>query len=91
MFFGRREQYMADIIGWGVGLALIGLIVWATVAMAGGGGRAASKRRGSGVQMMAAMMFGFGAALNPPQRHVAEAKDETQKGSPESGEPELEP
>jgi len=91
MFFGRREQNMADIIGWGVGLALIGLIVWATVAMAGGGGRAASKRRGGGVQMMAAMLFGFGAALDPPQRHVVEAKDETPKGSPESGEPGLEP
>lgn len=82
---------MADIIGWGVGLALIGPIVWATVAMAGGGGRAASKRRGGGVQMMAAMLFGFGAALDPPQRHVAEANDETPKGSPESGEPGLEP
>ncbi len=79
---------MADIIGWGVGLALIGLIIWATVAMAGGAGRTASGRRG-GVQMMAAMLFGFGAALDPPQRHVAEAKDETPKGSPETGEPEL--
>lgn len=82
---------MDDIIGWSVGLALIGLIVWATVAVAGGGGRAASKRRGGGVQMMAAMLFGFGSALDPPQRHVAEAKDETPKGSPETGEPELDP
>jgi heme A synthase len=81
---------MAEIIGWAVGLALIGLIGWATVAMAGGRGRTASRRRG-GVQMMAAMLFGFGAALDPPQRHVAEAKDETPKGSPETGEPELDP
>ncbi len=80
---------MADIIGWGLGLVLIGLIVRATVAVAGGGGRTAAKRRGGGVQMMAAMLLGFGAALDPPQRHVAEAKDETSKGSPESGEPEL--
>ena len=79
---------MAAFIGWGVGLFVIGLIVWATVAVAGGGGRKASKRRG-GVQMMAAMLFGFGAALDPPQRHVAEAKDETPRGSPETGEPEL--
>lgn len=79
---------MADIIGWGVGLILIGLILWATVAMAGGGGRTAAKRRG-GAQLMAAMLFGLGAVLDPPQRHVAEAKDETPKGSPESGEPEL--
>jgi hypothetical protein len=39
--------------------------------------------------MMAAMLLGFGAALDPPQRHVAEAKDETPKGSPETGEPGL--
>ena len=45
--------------------------------------------RVSAEQMMAAMLLGFGAALDPPQRHVAEAKDETPKGSPESGEPEL--
>lgn len=77
---------MADIIGWGVGLALIGLIVRATLAMAGGRGRTAAKRRG-GVQMMAAMLFGFGAALDPPQRHLAAARDETPKGSPETGEP----
>lgn len=81
---------MTGFIGWGAGLALVGLVVWATVAMAGGGGRTASKRRG-GMQLMAAMLFGFGAALDPPQRHVAEAKDETPKGSPETGEPELDP
>ncbi|WP_332660153.1 hypothetical protein [Brevundimonas sp.] len=79
---------MAELIGWGAGLALIGLIVWATVSLAGGGGRTAAKRRG-GAQMMAAMLFGFGAALDPPQRHVAAARDETPKGSPENGEPEL--
>ena len=38
---------------------------------------------------MAAMLFGFGAVLDPPQRHAAEARDETPKGSPENGEPEL--
>jgi hypothetical protein len=79
---------MTNIIGWLIGLGLIGLVLWATVALAGGRGRTASKRRG-GAQLIAAMLFGFGAALDPPQRHVAEAKDETPKGSPESGEPEL--
>jgi hypothetical protein len=80
---------MTDIIGWGASLVLIGLIVWGTVAVAGGRGRAAARRKGAGFQIMAAMLFGFGAVLDPPQRHVAEAKDETPKGSPESGEPEL--
>jgi len=79
---------MADIIGWIMGLALIGAVVWATLAVAGGRGRVAAGRKG-GFQVMAAMLFGFGAVLDPPQRYVAEAKDETPKGSPESGEPEL--
>lgn len=82
---------MADITGLGMGLALIGLVIWATLAVAGGGGRKAANRRGGDAQLMAAMLFGFGAALDPPQRHVAEAKDESPKGSPETGEPELDP
>jgi hypothetical protein len=76
---------MGQWIGWGVGLALIALVVWGIIAVAGGTGR----RKGSGMQIMAAMMLGLGAPLDPPQRHVAEAKDETPKGSPETGEPEL--
>ena len=80
---------MANFIGWAAGLGLIGLVAWATLAVAGGRGGSASRRKGGGVQMMAAMLLGFGAALDPPQRHVAEAKDETPKGSPETGEPEL--
>ena len=80
---------MADIIGWAAGLILIGLLVWATLAVAGGRGRAKAHRKGGGFQMMAAMLFGLGAVLDPPQRHVAEAKDETPKGSPDTGEPEL--
>ncbi|WP_332654061.1 hypothetical protein [Brevundimonas sp.] len=79
---------MADIIGWAAGLALIGLVVRATLAVAGGRGRIVSRRKGGGVQMMAAMMFGLGSVLDPPQRHAAEARDETPKGSPESGDPE---
>jgi hypothetical protein len=78
---------MANIIGWAAGLGLTGLVVWATLAIAGGRGRIAARRKGGGVQMMAAMLLGFGAALDPPQRHVAEAKDETPKGSPDAGEP----
>jgi hypothetical protein len=89
MLLRHPEDDMAQIIGWGVGLALIVLLVGATFAVAGGRGRSGAKRRG-GLQMMAAMLFGLGAALDPPQRHVAEARDETPKGSPETGEPDLE-
>lgn len=70
-------------IGWAAGLVLIGLTAWATVAVAGGRGR----RRGGGFTAMAALLLGFGAPFDPPQRHLAEAKDETRKGSPETGEP----
>jgi len=80
---------MASVISWAAGLALIGLVVWATLAVAGGRGRIASQRKGGGFQVMAAMLFGLGAVLDPPQRHVAEATDETPKGSPDTGEPEL--
>ncbi|HEY0600434.1 hypothetical protein [Brevundimonas sp.] len=80
---------MADIIGWAAGLGVIGLVAWATLAVAGRRGRTTARRKGGGIQMMAAMLLGFGVALDPPQRHVAEAKDETPKGSPESGEPEF--
>jgi len=76
---------MDQWIGRAVGLALIALAVWGIVAV----GRGAGRRKGGGMQMMAAMMLGLGAPMDPPQRHVAEAKDETPKGSAETGEPEL--
>ena len=80
---------MAAIISWGVGLAFIGLTLWAALAVAGGRGRVAARRKGGGLQVMAAMLFGLGAVLDPPQRHAAEARDESSKGSPENGEPGL--
>ena len=58
---------MADIIGWALGLALIGAVVWATLAVAGGRGRVAARRKGGGFQVMAAMLFGFGGG-----EHLAE-------------------
>lgn len=77
---------MADIIGWGFGLLVIGAVVWATVAVSR---RKPARRKPGGLQFMAAMMLGLGAPMDPPQRHVAEAKDGPKKGSPETGEPEL--
>ncbi len=77
---------MSDIIAWSVLIVVFALIVWGIVAVVGGAGR----RKGGGVQMMAAMMLGLGAPLDPPQRHVVEAKNETPKGGPETGEPERE-
>ncbi|MDI1280362.1 MAG: hypothetical protein ACI9YM_000202 [Brevundimonas sp.] len=74
---------MKDLIGWGFGLLMIAGVVWATLAMARS--RPAGKRRG-GLGLMAAALFGLGAALDPPQRHIVEAK-EPPKGSPETGEP----
>jgi hypothetical protein len=76
---------MHDLIGWAAGILMIAGVVWATFAMAQS--RPAGKRRG-GLGLMAAALFGLGAALDPPQRHVVEAK-EPPKGSPETGEPEF--
>jgi len=76
---------VSDLIAWAVLIGLFALVIWGIVAVAGGAGR----RKGGGFQMMAAMMLGLGAPLDPPQRHVAEAKDQTPKGSPETSEPEL--
>ena len=76
---------MNELIGWGAGLLMIAGVVWATVAVTRP--RPAGKRRG-GLGLMAAALFGLGAALDPPQRHAVEAK-EPPKGSPETGEPEL--
>ncbi|WP_339914128.1 hypothetical protein [uncultured Brevundimonas sp.] len=74
---------MGELIGWAAGAGLIALVIWATVSVAG------SRPKGKGgLGLMAAALFGFGAALDPPQRHVAEAK-EPPKGSPETGEPEI--
>ncbi|NBB50638.1 hypothetical protein GVN24_20375 [Rhizobium sp. CRIBSB] len=80
---------MGQWIGWGVGLALIMLVVWGIFAVAGGAGRPRTGSKGGSLHMMAAMMLGLGAPIDPPQRHVLEAKDEAPRGSPETGEPEL--
>ncbi len=76
---------MSDIIPWLVLAAVIALLIWGILAAAGGAGR-----RNGGMQIMAAMLLGLGAPMDPPQRHVAEAKDDADKGSAETGEPELE-
>lgn len=77
---------MSDIIPWLVLAAVIALLIWGILSAAGGAGR----RKAGGMQIMAAMLLGLGAPMDPPQRHVAEAKDDAEKGSPETGEPELE-
>ena len=80
-----RETAVSDLIA-GRGLAaVIALLVRGILAAAGGAGR----RKGGGFQVMAAMLLGFGAPLDPPQHRVVEARDGMKKGSPETGEPEI--
>ena len=65
------------------GLRLIALLLLATLAAAFGR-RFGSKAKG-GV-MLAAILLGFGAVVDPPQKHVVEAA-EPPKGAPENDEP----
>ncbi len=43
-------------------------------------------RRARGGLMMASVLLGFGEVLDPPSKHIIEAKEEA-KGSPENDEP----
>ena len=65
------------------GLVLIGFILLATLAALLG--RRFGSRAKGGV-MLAAILLGFGAVVDPPQKHVVEAA-EPPKGSPENDEP----
>jgi len=51
-----------------------------------------AKRFGRGAKgglMLASILFGFGAVMDPPSRHVVEANEKAKKASPENGEPPL--
>jgi hypothetical protein len=51
-----------------------------------------AKRFGRGAKgglMLASILFGFGAVMDPPSRHVVEANEKAKKASPETGEPPL--
>jgi hypothetical protein len=73
----RWQQYL---IAAAVFLALVPLIALG------------AKRFGRGAKgglMLASILFGFGAVMDPPSRHVVEANEKAKKASPENGEPPL--
>ena len=73
----RWQQYL---IAAAVFLALVPLIALG------------AKRFGRGAKgglMLASILFGFGAVMDPPSRHVVEANEKVKRPSPEAGEPPL--
>ena len=72
-------------LGWLLALVIAALLVWATVAVARR--PRDSRRKPGGLQMLGAMMLGFGEPFDPPSRHLAEAKSENPREEDESGDP----
>ena len=72
-------------IRWLLGFAIAALLLWATVAIVRRPRDA--RRKPGGLQMLGAMMLGFGEPFDPPSRHLAEAKSDTPKEDDESGDP----
>ena len=46
-------------------------------------------RAARGRLMLASVLLGFGAVMDPPSKHMVEANEKMKKGSPETGEPPL--
>ena len=63
-------------------VAVVGLAVFAFIRH-----RPRRKGKPGGLQMMGALMLGFGEPFDPPSKHVAEAKSDTPKEGDESGDP----
>ena len=73
------------LLGWLLAFAIAGLLLWATVAVVR---RPRDKRRKpGGLQMLGAMMLGFGEPFDPASKHLVEAKSDRVREDDESGDP----
>lgn len=73
-------------------LSPVSIAVWLFVALVGAAvfafiRRPRGKRKPGGLQMMGALMLGFGEPFDPPSKHLAEAKSDNPKEGDESGDP----
>ena len=75
---------MHDWTGWLLAAVILAAAVAITVWVARNG------RKIRGLAGLGAIMLGFGEAIDPPQKHRADAADQ-KKGSPENDEPKDQP
>jgi Kef-type K+ transport system membrane component KefB len=68
-------QYLIAVVAF---VALAPLIVWLARRFGG---------RARGGLVMAGILLGLGEAIDPPSKHVIEAQEGEEKGSPENDEP----
>lgn len=68
----------------GAALLIAALAAWGAIALSRRGRGKPGKP--GGLQMLGAMMLGLGEPLDPPSRHVAEAKSENPRDD-ETGDP----
>jgi hypothetical protein len=72
-------------LSWSLAVAFAALLLWATVAVAGQPRQ--RRRKPGGLQMLGALMLGFGEPFDPPSKHLAEAKSDKTGEADESGDP----
>lgn len=78
---GGMESWIGPALAW----IAVALVAWAAVAMARHRPRARGKP--GGFQIMAAVMLGLGEPLDPPSKHLAEAKSDNPREGDDSGDP----
>ena len=78
---------MQPWLAWLLAAAIALIAAWAAVsALRSAQRKERGRQKPGGLQMLGAMMLGFGEPLDPPSRHVAEAKSENLEDD-ESGDP----
>jgi hypothetical protein len=78
-------SYLHPMRWWTWLVIVVGLLIVAPLAARAGRGVG---RRARGGFLMASVLLGFGQALDPPSKHLIEAREE-EKAGPETGEPPL--
>lgn len=74
-----------DWLGWLLAFVIAALLLWATIAVVRR--PRAGRRKPGGLQMLGAMMLGFGEPFDPASKHLVEAKSDNPKEADESGDP----
>lgn len=68
-------------------LALAAIVAIAPFAARPGRGQGKRRRRLKGDLALASLLLGFGAVIDPPQRHAIEAREREEAPDPGAGDP----